>query len=127
MAKGQLAQMLAVATGVAASDTQDHARAAAAAAQIASQMILLSYSREDELEADEQGLKFMANSGYDPEQMIKVMEVLKSASRGHDNIPGFLSSHPHPDDRMTAIRKFIKTEYPSGVPPNLAQGNPLPR
>ncbi|NKI27413.1 M48 family metalloprotease [Arenibacter sp. 6A1] len=68
---------------------------------------LLTNGREDELESDELGVLFMINSGYDPNEMIKVMEILKAAA-GENNIPEFQSTHPNPDNRIEKIKAVIK-------------------
>ncbi len=127
MAQGNLAQMLSVAVGIGASG-EDHGRLATMAAAVAGQAIMMKYSRGDELESDDQGLTYMIDAGYDPSEMIQVMQILKSATReGSDQRPpDFLASHPHPDDRMAAIRKFVESRYPSGIPPSLTTGRPLP-
>lgn len=68
---------------------------------------LLQNGREDELESDELGVRFMLRAGYDPEEMIGVMEILKSAA-GPNRTPEFQSSHPDPDNRIEHIREAIE-------------------
>src|SRR5258705_247265 len=79
MAKGKLGQMLAGAAGVASSD---RGGGGAMAAQMVNQMMQLKYSRTDELQADNFGLKYMSEAGYDPREMLRVMQILKQASGG---------------------------------------------
>lgn len=124
MAKGQLGQMLVTAVGVGASDRDDGGRAAAVAAMMANQMLQLRYGRKDETEADEYGLKYMAQAGYDPTAMLQVMEILKQASQGSHQ-PEILSSHPLPDTRLADIRQWLKEHYPKGVPSDLTTGRNL--
>ena len=69
---------------------------------------LLKNGREDELESDELGVKFMIDAGYDPEEMIDVMEILKSAA-GSNRVPEFQSTHPDPENRIEKIREAIET------------------
>jgi len=71
--------------------------------------ILLGNGRDDELESDKLGVLFMINSGYNPEEMIGVMKILKSAA-GPNRTPEFQSTHPDPDNRMEKIREAIR-EY----------------
>ena len=59
------------------------------------QNTLLTNGRDDELESDDLGIRFMIRSGYDPEEMIQVMEVLKKAA-GPNRVPEFQSTHPDP-------------------------------
>jgi predicted Zn-dependent protease len=124
MAKGQLGQMLVVATGVGASDDRGHGQMAAAAAAMANQMAQLKYGRGDESQSDSYGLKLMAQAGYDPRGMLAVMEVLKAASGGNRQ-PEFLSSHPLPQNRLDEIKQIIAQQYPNGVPDTLTRGREL--
>ncbi|MDH3592357.1 MAG: M48 family metalloprotease, partial [Planctomycetota bacterium] len=45
---------------------------AAQTAQAVGQMITMKYGREDELESDTLGVRFMSEAGYDPRSMIQV-------------------------------------------------------
>ena len=71
------------------------------------QSTLLKNGRDDELESDELGVLFMINSGYNPEEMIGVMKILKEASGG-SRVPEFQSSHPDPENRIEHIREAIE-------------------
>jgi len=70
------------------------------------QNTLLKNGRGDELESDELGVQFMIDAGYNPEAMIGVMEILKTAA-GPNRVPEFKSSHPDPENRIEKIRKAI--------------------
>ena len=125
MAKGQLGGMLATAVGVGASDERGRGQMAAVAAQLANQMLQLKFSRSDESESDSYGLKYMAQAGYDPREMLGVMEVLRTASKG-GRTPEILATHPMPDTRLREIADKIKELFPNGVPGDLSKGSPLP-
>lgn len=71
------------------------------------QNTLLKNGRGDELESDDLGVLFMINSGYQPEEMIHVMEILKSAA-GPNRVPEFQSSHPDPENRIEKIQESIE-------------------
>lgn len=71
------------------------------------QNTLLTNGRDDELESDELGVLFMIQSGYDPNEMIKVMEILKAAA-GPNRVPEFQSTHPDPENRIEKIREAIE-------------------
>lgn len=79
---------------------------AAQTAAMVGQMITMSYGREDELQSDRIGICLMISAGYDPEAMIRVMEVLAEASGG-SNQPEFSSTHPSPENRIQQIRSTI--------------------
>lgn len=118
MAKAELAQGLAGATGVAASGGNDGGYAARALAARVAEFALMSYGRKDELEADALGLRFIVNAGYDPRALIRVMEILEQASGGSRQTE-FMSTHPNPGNRSERIRALIDELYPSGVPQGL--------
>jgi predicted Zn-dependent protease len=67
---------------------------------------LLKNGREEELESDELGVLFMLNAGYNPEEMIGVMEILKAAA-GPNRVPEMQSTHPDPENRIEKIREAI--------------------
>lgn len=124
MAKGQLGQMLVTAVAVGASDDRGRGQMAAMAAMMANQMLQLKYSRGDELESDDYGLKYMEQAGYDPTGMLGVMQVLADASKDNRQ-PQFLATHPNPEARVEQIKKYLADKFPNGVPPELTQGRPL--
>jgi predicted Zn-dependent protease len=70
------------------------------------QNTLLTNGRGDELESDDLGVLFMIQSGYDPYEMVKVMEILKAAS-GPNRVPEFQSTHPDPENRIDKIKESI--------------------
>lgn len=72
------------------------------------QNTLLKNGRGDELESDDLGVLFMMQSGYDPEEMVQVMEILKTASGGSERVPEFQSTHPDPGNRIERIRESIE-------------------
>lgn len=71
------------------------------------QTTLLKNGREDELESDDLGVKFMIDAGYNPEEMIEVMKILKAAA-GPNRVPEFQSTHPDPENRIEKIKEAIK-------------------
>ena len=76
------------------------------AAMIAN-VVNMKYGRGDELESDDLGVKFMIDAGYQPEEMIGVMKILKAAA-GPDRTPEFQSTHPDPENRIEKIREAIE-------------------
>ena len=70
------------------------------------QSTLLKNGRGDELESDELGVLFMIQSGYDPYEMVTVMEILKAAG-GPNRTPEFQSTHPDPENRIEKIKEAI--------------------
>ena len=76
------------------------------AASIAN-LINMSYGRDDELESDELGVKFMMDAGYDPIALIGVMEILKEAA-GPNRTSERMSTHPDPENRIEKIKEAIE-------------------
>ena len=74
----------------------------------ATQQAQLSYSRDDERQADQLGVKYMENSGFDPEAQITIMRKLSEASWGSvSKIPNYLLTHPGGPERMATIENMI--------------------
>lgn len=120
MAKAQLAQGLVGAAGVAGSDgSGGGAQSAQAVAGMVSKFLLLKYGRDDELEADRLGLRFMTAAGYDPRSMIGVMKILEEASGGASKGSDFAATHPNPGRRAEVIQQTIAEMFPQGVPEGL--------
>ncbi len=71
------------------------------------QNTLLTNGRDDELESDDLGVKFMIKAGYNPQEMIGVMKILKAAA-GPNRVPEFQSTHPDPDNRIEKIQEAIE-------------------
>lgn len=78
-----------------------------AVAQQIGQGTLLKNGRGDELESDELGVHFMIDAGYNPEEMIGVMKILKAAA-GPNRVPEFQSTHPDPENRIEHIKESIR-------------------
>lgn len=121
LAKQQLGASLVNAVGIAASDNPDNARQAALLAQAANQLVSLRYGREDELESDQLGFRFMREAGYNPQGLLELMQILGSARQGGAS-PEFFSTHPNPENRLQRLQSLITQAYPNGVPANLEEG-----
>jgi len=72
-------------------------------------LYLLKYSRKDEAQADAVGAIIMYKAGYNPMELANFFEILdKQGNSG----PQFLSDHPNPGNRSSAIAKQISA-WPS--------------
>lgn len=121
LARQQLGASLVNAVGIAASDTPQDARRAAVIAQAVNQLVTLRYGREDELEADQLGFRFMREAGYNPRGILELMQILGSLRQGGSQ-PEFFSTHPNPENRLQRLQSLITQAYPNGVPANLEEG-----
>ncbi|MFV0230334.1 M48 family metalloprotease [Empedobacter falsenii] len=102
MSKQELSQGIAGAAGVAAGDVNS-----AYYAQVVANMVNMKYGRDDELESDDLGVRFMIQAGYNPEALIGVMDILEEASGG-SQVPEFQSTHPSPSNRREKIKAAIE-------------------
>jgi predicted Zn-dependent protease len=118
MAKDQLFQGFVGAAGVAGGS-----QSSAQLASLVTQLTQMSYGRQDELESDRWGVELMAYSGFDPEEMLTVMDILETA--GGANGPEFFSTHPKPANRREYIRGIIQELFPGGVSGDLSTGETL--
>jgi predicted Zn-dependent protease len=96
---------------------------AVAAVGLGSQVgILLPYSRAQETEADHIGILLMAKGGYDPRESVELWQRMDKASEGGGRPPEFLSTHPHPETRISNLQAWIPQAWPYFEDPSL----PLP-
>ncbi|MFN8345152.1 MAG: M48 family metalloprotease [Spirosomataceae bacterium] len=102
MAKQELLGGLAGAAGAALSDPNSP-NGSAYIAQYVANLMNLKYGRDDELEADDFGVKYMIQTNRDPEAMVQVMEILAEAG-GPDRPAEFQSTHPNPENRIAKIK-----------------------
>lgn len=107
MANSRLWSGLAQGAGMLLSDGQNNT--GAYVANMVAQWRVMTFSREDELESDALGVRFLIQAGYEPEALIGVMEILAEASGGRGGAE-FMSSHPNPENRMEKIREAIVRE-----------------
>ena len=121
VAKQQLGAAMVNAIGIAASDGNDGGRNAAILARAVNQMVNMRYGREDELESDLLGFKFMTEAGYNPQGIVELMAILDRA-RGGAKQPEFFSTHPDPGNRIQQLQSIIAQAYPNGIPNSLTEG-----
>ena len=102
IAKQELTQGL---TGVAVVASGDYGTAQAAA--MIANLVNMSYGRDQELQSDDLGIRFMMEAGYDPYQMIGVMDILEKGA-GPNRQSEFFSTHPNPENRRQKIKDAIR-------------------
>lgn len=108
MAKAKLTQGLTGAAVMATYDPGDPSTmGTAAVAALIGQVINMKYGRDDELQSDNLGVRFVIESGYDPQAMVEVMEILAEAG-GPNRQPEFFSTHPNPENRIARIKEAIQ-------------------
>lgn len=86
------------------SDGQSHA--GTQIAHTVARLRVMKFGRDDELESDALGIRFMIEAGYEPEAMVGVMKILAHTAQGGRQTE-MLSTHPNPENRAQKIRKKI--------------------
>lgn len=80
-------------------------------AQVGGQLVLLSYGRDAEYQADELGMRYMSRAGYKPSGQRGVMQKLAELSAGGQRPPAWLATHPYPEARIDRINELLRGEY----------------
>lgn len=82
----------------------------------AGQSISLAYSREDEIQADQLGLKYLNKAGYSGAGLLTMLKKIRSKQWfGSDQIPTYLTTHPASEDRIVYIGSWLEiSEKQSG-------------
>jgi len=118
MSLGILQQTVLTGAGIALAGS-DYSDLALMAGSIGGSLLLLKYSRDDELEADRLGVQYMTKLGYDPKNAISAHmnlerisnEYLKSLNKGTSQRSFFeelLSTHPRTSVRIDEIHNLIR-------------------
>jgi len=77
-------------------------------AQAATQMLFLKFSRDDEYQADELGLRYIRRVAYDPRPMVKVFSMLdRLTGQAGQRIPEWQATHPDPGNRASRLSQMI--------------------
>jgi len=78
--------------------------------QAAVQSTALAYSRENEMQADQFGVKFITGAGYNAEGLLKILKKIRGKTWfGSDQIPTYLKTHPAVEDRIAFIGSWIES------------------
>ena len=70
------------------------------------QLMFLKFSRDDERQADDLGLRYMYQQNYDPREMPQVFDTLRRVSSQQGDggrLPGWLATHPTEEARIRTI------------------------
>jgi len=101
--KQQMAQLLLIGGMIASEKFAQYAQYALQGMQL----LFLSFSRDDERQADALGVEYSSKLGYDAHKMADFFKVLQkmSLSESEGGIPTFLSTHPDPGDRYNDVNR----------------------
>jgi len=102
-------------TQVDRSSTGDLVQGAAATSLVVSELLLRSYSRENETEADLQGQRWASAAGFDPMGAADLMRLMR-ARIPQSKRYGYWMTHPFFDERVLGAQgngKLLKRQEPS--------------
>jgi len=93
---------------------------AAGALQQGLQLLFLSFSRENEAQADELGFRYIRRANYNPNEMSDVFRVLERVGSlsGEGRVPTWAATHPAPADRLAKAEQRA-----ASVPPDSLRGS----
>ncbi len=77
---------------------------------------ILAYSREQEAQADAEGLKTLYRANYDVHEMMAMLNKLKTLEKGASDLDRIFSDHPLTDDRLAATKQAINALPPQTNP-----------
>ncbi len=114
MSKSQLANMAVGGLAILTSATvgSGAGNLAGQLGQLGSGALLASYSRDNERQADSLGMEYMARTGYGPQGMVGLMEMLNSMNRRKSSTAELLfSTHPMSSERYQTSVSQATNEY----------------
>jgi predicted Zn-dependent protease len=76
---------------------------------IGGNLVLLSFNRNEESEADYLGMRYMARAGYNPRGQLQVMEILRDASERSPRQLEWMATHPLPETRIRQIERRLES------------------
>jgi len=79
---------------------------------IATQLLFLKYSRNNEYQADSLGIEYSLKSGYSAYEMVSFFNSLQRLTQSHGGpgLPNFLSTHPLTPKRIERINELLQLE-----------------
>jgi predicted Zn-dependent protease len=84
----------------------------------------LAFSRENEMQADQLGLKFLTQAGYGADGLLVSLKRIRTKTwYGKDQIPTYMMTHPAIDDRIAYVTSWIE-DHPQDAKPRM-KINPL--
>src|SRR6266513_288832 len=71
-------------------------------------VLFLKFSRDNENQADELGVRYSSRAKYDSRQMVDVMQMLdRIEAQSSGRLPEWLATHPNPGNRVEHINAVI--------------------
>jgi predicted Zn-dependent protease len=78
--------------------------------QAAGHSALLSYTRENERQADERGLGYLSAAGYGGEGLLRVLRKIRGQEwYTTDDVPIYLRTHPGTEERIAFVASWLES------------------
>jgi predicted Zn-dependent protease len=106
MSQGLVAQGIQIAGAVALNKNPQAQNIFMQAVGVGGPLGLMAYGRQNELEADDLGVIFMAMAGYNPQEAIPFWQRMANAGGGQKP-PELLSTHPSDERRISQLQKLM--------------------
>lgn len=85
---------------------------AGTAGQLGGAVVLASYSRDQERQADQGGMLYMVRAGYDPQGMVELTQLLVRLNQANPSaLQRMFATHPMSAERLQAAQARAQTEY----------------
>jgi len=99
-------------SAIAGTKSSSLGRLASQLGMVGASALLASYSRDNEREADALGLEYMVRSGYNPNEFVGLMDMLRRMSKHKPNaIELMFATHPMSDERYRTAVEAVRTQY----------------
>jgi predicted Zn-dependent protease len=96
-------------TGIFLSGNPEVAGAVTTGSMAAGQSLSLMYSREDERQADQVGLKYLTKAGYGGEGLLEMLNKIRAKRWfGSEQIPSYVQTHPAVEERMGYLDTWMQ-------------------
>lgn len=106
-----IASMVAMIAGMILAGGGKGGEAIAATAMATQEALMLKYTRENETDADQNGLRYLVKAGYDPGGLLSFMKKISKYSLvTAPKIPAYLSTHPATEERISLMENLIQIE-----------------
>ncbi|BCS32858.1 peptidase M48 [Luteitalea sp. TBR-22] len=103
----------AIAAAIDGRDDDWRAQAVNLAAMVTASSVLLKFSRNDEKQADREGVRILEQAGYDPRGLLEFMQMLDAQQgRSPNAVARFFSTHPDPKSRVRDLGLLIADAEP---------------
>jgi len=104
-----IVSMAAIIAGVLLGGGGKVTEAVATTAMAGAEALTLKYTRDMEMEADQNSLQYMIRAGYDPNGLITFMNrIYRLSLTARPKIPTYLSTHPGIGDRISLMENLLQ-------------------